>query len=68
MHKFSKSLGINLIKENLSWKIDYLDLNLNLLKHTFYPYRKDKNKVNYLSSKYNNHTQINPKNDRDQTF
>ena len=53
MHKFTKSIGINLIIENPSWKIDYLDLNFNLLNHTFYPYRKDNNKINYINSKSN---------------
>ena len=53
MHKFTKSIGINLIIENPSWKIDYLDLNFNLLNHTFYPYRKDNNKINYVNSKSN---------------
>ena len=53
MHKFTKSIGINLIIENPSCKIDYLDLNFNLLNHTFYPYRKDNNKINYINSKSN---------------
>merc|ERR1712183_685962 len=52
MQKFTKSIGINLIIENPSWKIDYLYLNFNLLNHTFYPYRKD-NKKNYVYSKSN---------------
>ena len=33
MHKFTKSIGINLIIEKPSWRIDYLDLNFNLLNH-----------------------------------
>ena len=53
MHKFTTSIGINLIIENPSWKIDYLDLNFNLLNHTFYPYRKDNNKISYVNSKSN---------------
>ena len=53
MHKFTKETGINLVIENPSWKIDYLNLNFNLLDHTFYPYRKDNNKINYINSKSN---------------
>ena len=53
MHKFTESISINLIIENPSWKMDYLDINFNLLNHTFYPYRKDDNKINYINSKSN---------------
>ena len=53
LHKFTKSIGINIIIENPSWKIDYLDLNFNLLNHTYYPFRKDNNKINYINSKSN---------------
>ena len=58
MHKFTKSIGKNLIIENPSWKIDYLDLKFNLLNHTFYPYRKDYNKINYINSKSNHPSTI----------
>ena len=29
LHKFTKSIGINTIIENLCWKNDYIDLNFN---------------------------------------
>ena len=53
IHKFTKSIGINLINENPPWKTDYLDLNFFLLNHFYYPYRKDKIKINYINSKSN---------------
>merc|ERR1712240_441732 len=49
----NKSIGINIIIENPSWKIEYLDLNFNLLNDTYYPFRKDNNKINYINSKSN---------------
>ena len=51
LHKFTKSIGINIMIENPSLKIDYLDLNINLPNHTFYPFRKDNNKISYINSK-----------------
>ena len=53
LHKFTKSIGINIMIENPSLKIDYLDLNINLPNHTFYPFRKDNNKISYINSKSN---------------
>ena len=49
----SKSIGINMVIENPYRKINYLDLNFNLLNRKFYLYRKDNNKTNYINSKSN---------------
>ena len=53
MQKLTQSIGTNSIIETPFWKIDYLNLNFNLLNHTLYPYRKDSNKISYISSKSN---------------
>ena len=53
MNKFTKSISINSTIDNPSWKIDLLDLVFDILNHKFYPYRKDKNKINSISSKSN---------------
>ena len=53
MHKFTKSIRINPIIENIFWKIDNLNLNFYLLNYTIYPYQKDNNKINYINSKSN---------------
>ena len=71
MHQLTKIIGINIIIENPSWKIDYLDLNCKLLNHTFNRFRKNNNRVNYYVFKIKRltqHTQKNPENNRDQNF
>ena len=49
MQKFAKSIHINLVIKNRSFQINYLDLNLNLKQHSYYPYRKPNNKINYVN-------------------
>jgi len=53
MHKFAKSMEIKFVIENPSFEINYLDLNLNLKKHSHYPYRKPNNKINYVNASSN---------------
>ena len=55
MHKFAKSIEIKLVIENSSFEINYLDLNLNLKEHGYYPYKKPNNKINYINAN-SNHT------------
>ena len=53
MHKFAKSIEIQLVIENPSFEINYLDLNLNIKQHSYYPYRKPNNKINYVNANSN---------------
>ena len=53
LHKFAKSIKIKIIIENPAFQINFLDLNLNLKKHSFFPYRKPNNRINYVNANSN---------------
>lgn len=57
MHKFAKSLGLRLDIEEPSLEVSFLDLNLDLKRHIYSPFRKENNKILYVHA-HSNHPKV----------
>ena len=50
IHKYAASIGLKLTIENPVPKTDFLDLNLNLIDHSYAPFRKPNSNLRYVSN------------------
>ena len=49
LHKYAEKIGLEIIIEDPSTRIDFLDLEFDLCTHKYKPYKKPNNKLRYIN-------------------